>query len=102
MAREFRTSLHFWVELTHLSHETCHTVRSEEKQLYSLANISKLKLAGKDINTYYYIDTDEIPQFFLLLKYHDISSSRTLKILFYLSHGRILVSPWLLTLILTF
>ena len=47
----------------------------------------------------YYIDTDEIPGFFLLLKNHVfITYSEDTIFIF---HVRILVSPWLLTLILT-
>ena len=45
--------------------------------------------------SFYYIDTDEIPGFFLLLKNH-IFIARW-KYYFYLSRVRILVSPWLLT-----
>ena len=44
----------------------------------------------------YYIDTDEIPGFFLLLKNH-IFIMRSEKYHFYLLRVRILVSPWLLT-----
>ena len=45
---------------------------------------------------FYYIDTDEIPGFFLLLKYH-IFIARSEDTIFMLSRVRILVSPWLLT-----
>ena len=44
----------------------------------------------------FYIDTDEIPGFFLLLKNH-IFIARSQDTIFYLSRVRILVSPWLLT-----
>ena len=48
------------------------------------------------IIVFYYIDTDEIPGFFLLLKNH-IFIARSQDTIFYLSRVRILVSPWLLT-----
>ena len=50
------------------------------------------------IKGYYYIDTDEIPVFFLLLKNY-ICIARSEDTIFYLSRVRILVSPWLLTLL---
>ena len=41
----------------------------------------------------YYIDTDEIPGFLLLLKKH-IFTARSEHIIFYLLHVRIYVSSW--------
>ena len=51
------------------------------------------------IKLFYHIDTDEIPEFFLLLKNYIFIARRedTEDTIFYLSRVRILVSPWLLT-----
>ena len=52
--------------------------------------------SSKQVNfPIYYIDTDEIPGFSILLKIESLS--RAVKILFYLAHVKKLMSAWLLT-----
>ena len=61
--------------------------------LWRFRKIKTAYWSRKHMN-FYYIDIDEIPQFFLLLKNHIFIAWRYY---FYLSHVMILVSPWLLT-----
>ena len=72
----------------------CFAHSNIHKKNYSL-------IATRKSIPFYYIATDEIPEFFLSRKKSYLHRAQW-RYYFYFSRVRILVSPWLLTLILTF